>query len=165
MQGKWCSRTSTFEEAIYAGKAQPTSHQVHGCFNDSAFVIQPADLICVPKILTSSSTVTTTLIFLKHFFGFSALVLKFPSTQCISPAHYTWLKILRTVLHIRTVYLRTMIMKIKNTGLVQFLMPAQTWVHMYTLPILDMLRVWGGRLHHFRDHIIRHNLPYKYWHL
>jgi hypothetical protein len=26
---------------------------------------------------------------LKHFFGFSALVLKFPSTQCISPAHYT----------------------------------------------------------------------------
>jgi uncharacterized protein involved in cysteine biosynthesis len=32
-------------------------------------------------------------------------------------------------------------MKIKNMGcLVQFLMPAQTWVHMYTPPILDMLR-------------------------
>jgi hypothetical protein len=51
---------------------KPNLHhtKVHGCFNDLAFVIQPADLICVPKILTSSSTVTTTLIFLKHFLGF-----------------------------------------------------------------------------------------------
>jgi hypothetical protein len=169
MQGKRCSRTSTLEEAIYAGKAQPTSHQVHGCFNDLAFVIQTADLIYVPIILTSSSTVTTTLIFLKHLFGFllfysssqvpDAFPQMFSSTPHLDSKFWEPYYISELS---SWCFVEPWLWKLRTMGcLVQFLMPAQTWVHMYTTPPHSWhVKVWGGRLHHFLDHIIWHNLPY-----
>ncbi len=86
---------------------------------------------------------------LETFVWFSAVLLKFASTRCIPPdvlQHTTldskfWEPYYISELSIWC-FVEPWLWKLRTTGcLVQFLMPAQTWVHMYTHPpILDMLR-------------------------